>query len=267
MDLLRQDEQLDDLQLNGLKIIQKKSGFCFGVDAVLLANFVKSKKDATVVDLGTGTGIISVLINAKSNVKKIYAVEIQERIADMAKRTMHLNNMSDKIEVMNINLKDTCKYLQKQSVDIVVSNPPYMQKEKLTSPNEMQRISRNEIFCDIDDVMSTASELLKFGAKMYMVHRPTRLCDILVAARKHDLEPKQMRMVYPRLGKPANLVLLSFTKNAKSELKMLEPLFIHEQDGSYTKEVRDIYDKKTLEFESDMDINGETITACKMKTI
>lgn len=249
--LIKADEQIDDLQLNGKKIIQKKSGFCFGIDAVLLANFVKYKKNSTIADLGTGTGIIPILINEKSEINKIYALEIQTPIAQMAQRSMELNNIQDKVKVLNVDLKQATNYIEKQSLDIVVTNPPYMQKDKLTSDNEMQKISRNEIYCTIDDVMKTASELLKYGGKLFMIHRPTRLCDIFVAGRKYLLEPKELKMVYPKVGKPSNLVLISFTKNAKSELRMLEPLFIHKEDGSYTKEVENIYSLKNLELDKD----------------
>ena len=150
--MILEDETLDDLQIKNCKIIQKKSGFKFGIDAVLLANFVKYKKNDTVADLGTGTGIIPILLKAKSNIGKVYAIEIQEHIADMARRSVELNNFQGDIEILNINLKDSLDFIPRHSIDIITSNPPYMPKEKLLSGNESMMISRNEIFCDIADI-------------------------------------------------------------------------------------------------------------------
>lgn len=245
--MIYENERIDDLQIKNCKIIQKKDGFCFGIDAVLLANFVKYKKGDKLADLGTGTGIIPIIIRAKSDISKIYAIEIQEQIADMARRSIKLNNFEDKIEVLNINLKDSLSYIEKQSLDIITTNPPYMPKDKLLSTNDIMKISRNEIYCNICDIMKVSSQLLKPNGKMYMVHRPSRLCDIFVQARKYNLEPKIMQMVYPKIKKPSNMVLFQFTKNAKPEIKMLKPLYIHKEDGSYYDEINDIYAKQFLD--------------------
>ena len=238
--MILEDEIIDDLQIKNCKIIQKKSGFKFGIDAVLLANFVKCKKNETLADLGTGTGVIPILVKAKSNIGKIYAIEIQEHIADMAK---------DEIEVVNINLKDSLDFIAKNSIDIITTNPPYMPKEKLLSGNQSMMISRNEIFCNIGDIMKISSELLKSNGKMYMIHRPSRLSDIIYEGRKNNLEVKEMQMIYPSVGKSANMVLLKLVKNAKPEIRMLSPLFVHEVDGRYTQQVQQIYEKKELEAE------------------
>lgn len=247
--MILDDELIDDLQIKGCKIIQKKQGFKFGIDAVLLANFVKYKKGDVVADLGTGTGIIPILIRAKSTVSKIFAIEIQEHIANMAKRSIELNKFENEIEVLNIDLKEALSHIPKHSIDIITTNPPYMPKEKLLSTNDTMMISRNEIHCDITDIMRVTSDLLKPNGKMYMIHRPSRLGDILYYSRKHNLEVKEMQMVYPNNTKPANLVLLKFVKNARPELKMLSPLYVHKQDLSYTQDIKDIYDKKELELE------------------
>lgn len=249
--MILEDEVVDDLQIRNCKIIQKKCGFKFGIDAVLLANFVKSKKNAKVVDMGTGTGIIPILMNAKSDVRKIYAIEIQEKIADMARRSVQMNSYEDKIEVMNINLKDATKHIEKNTVDIITSNPPYMPADKLLSTNDMMMISRNEIYCTIADIMEVVGKLLKSNGKMYMVHRPSRLADIFVESRKNNLEPKIMQMIHPSAKKPSNMVLLQFTKNAKPEIKILEPLYVHNEDGSYTQEIEKIYGLKKLEEDND----------------
>ena len=247
--MILEDETLDDLQIKNCKIIQKKSGFKFGIDAVLLANFVKYKKNDTVTDLGTGTGIIPILLKAKSNIGKVYAIEIQERIADMARRSVELNNFQGDIEILNINLKDSLDFIPRHSIDIITSNPPYMPKEKLLSGNESMMISRNEIFCDIADIMKVSSDLLKSNGKMFMIHRPSRLSDIIYEGRKNKLEVKELQMIYPSVGKSANMILLKFVKNAKPEIRMLTPLIVHQDDGKYTEDVQKIYDKKELEAE------------------
>ena len=247
--MILEDETLDDLQIKNCKIIQKKSGFKFGIDAVLLANFVKCKKNENLADLGTGTGIIPILVKAKSNIGKIYAIEIQKHIADMARRSVELNNFQDDIEILNINLKDTLNFIPKYSIDIITTNPPYMPKEKLLSDNESMMISRNEIFCDIGDIMKVSCDLLKPNGKIYMIHRPSRLSDIIYESRKNNLEVKEMQMIYPSLGKSANMILLKLVKNAKPEIRMLPPLFVHQADGKYTDEVQKIYEKKELEAE------------------
>ena len=165
----------------------------------------------------------------------------------MAKRSVDMNNLNEKIEVLNINLKDASEYLEKNSLDIITTNPPYMPNSKLLSSNDMMMISRNEIYCTVADIMGVSSKLLKSNAKLYMVHRPSRLSDIIVEGRKNSLELKQMRMVHPSVNKSANMVLLPFTKNPKPEIKIQEPLYIHNNDGSYTEEVKQIYAKKKLD--------------------
>lgn len=249
--MIYKNERIDDLQIKNCKIIQKTDGFCFGIDAVLLSNFVKYKKGDKIADFGTGTGIIPILLRAKAEISKIYAIEIQKEIADMARRSIELNNFENEIEVLNINLKDSLKYIDKNSLDIITTNPPYMPKEKLLSTSETIKISRNEVYCNIEDIMEIGSYLLKSNGKMYMVHRPSRLADILYYARKYKLEPKTMQMIYPKLKKPANLVLIQFTKHAKPELKMLEPLYIHKDDGSYCNEINEIYSRDYLQLDED----------------
>lgn len=234
---LNQNERIDDLQIHDLKIIQQIDGFCFGVDAVLLSNFVTVKKGFKGADFGTGTGIIPILVAGKSQVSHIYALEIQEEVAEMANRSIVLNDLSDKIEVLNINLKDAQSHIEPHSLDFITSNPPYMHGMGLTNENEKKRISRHEIHCTLDDIMKTASKLLKDNGSFFMIHRPTRLCDIFVSARNHKLEPKLVRFVHPKPSKAPNLVLIKFVRTAKPELKMLDPLYVHKEDGSYDEEI------------------------------
>ncbi|MDO5708249.1 MAG: tRNA1(Val) (adenine(37)-N6)-methyltransferase [Andreesenia angusta] len=240
--MIKEDERIDDLQLKGYKIIQKKDGFCFGMDAVLVANYLKTKRNDIVVDLGTGTGIIPLIVNAKNDLKKIYAIEIQKEMAEMTERTIKLNRLEDKIEVINIDLKDSLEYLDKNRIDIVVSNPPYMSiGEGLVNETDMKKVSRHEIKCNIDDICRVASALLRHNGHFFMVHRPSRLADIITNLRKYKLEPKEMRFVYPKIERESNLVLIKAIKAARPELRLLKPLIVYNQKGDYTDEIREIY--------------------------
>lgn len=239
---LKENERIDDLQVKGYRIIQNTDGFCFGMDAVLLANYVEVKRTDQIVDLGTGTGIIPLIIDAKKTIKKIYGIEIQKQVADMANRSVKLNSASDRIEILNIDLNDSMEELGKNKFDIVTSNPPYMSVgEGLLNEDDRKQISRHEIKCDIDDIARVASGLLRHNGKFYLVHRPYRLPDIMVALRKYKLEPKTMRLVHPSVAKSPNLVLIKAIKSAKPELRMEEPLYVYNEDGSYTDEINKIY--------------------------
>ncbi|NYB73365.1 tRNA1(Val) (adenine(37)-N6)-methyltransferase [Sedimentibacter hydroxybenzoicus DSM 7310] len=242
---LKENEKIEDLQCNGLKIIQNKKWFCFGMDAVLLTNYCDIKNNSIVVDLGTGTGIIPILLSGKRNYSKAYAIEIQEEVAEMARRSVMLNNLQDKIEVLNIDLKDVLNYLQPNSFDAVISNPPYkLNNSGIINPSDKKAISRHEIMCSLEDVISKASSLLKQYGRFYMVHRPDRLADIMCLLRKYRLEPKQIRFVHPRAAEKPNMILIRASKNGNPELKFDPPLYIYGEDGKYTKDVYDIYQCK-----------------------
>ena len=239
---LKENEKIEDLQCKGLRIIQNKKWFCFGMDAVLLTNYCDIKNNSTVVDLGTGTGIIPILLSGKRNYSKAYAIEIQEEVAEMAKRSVMLNDLQDKIEVLNIDLKDVLNYLPSNSFDAVISNPPYkLNNSGIVNPSDKKAISRHEIMCSLKDVISTASSLLKQYGRFYMVHRPDRLADIMCILRKYRLEPKQIRFVHPRAAEKPNMILIRASKNGNPELKFDPPLYIYGEDGKYTKDVYDIY--------------------------
>ncbi|WP_312699833.1 tRNA1(Val) (adenine(37)-N6)-methyltransferase [Sedimentibacter sp.] len=239
---LKENEKIEDLQCKGLRIIQNKKWFCFGMDAVLLTNYCDIKNNSTVVDLGTGTGIIPILLSGKRNYSKAYAIEIQEEVAEMAKRSVMLNDLQDKIEVLNIDLKDVLNHLPSNSFDAVISNPPYkLNNSGIVNPSDKKAISRHEIMCSLEDVISTASSLLKQYGRFYMVHRPDRLADIMCLLRKYRLEPKQIRFVHPRAAEKPNMILIRASKNGNPELKFDPPLYIYGEDGKYTKDVYDIY--------------------------
>ena len=238
---LKDTERIDDLQLKGLKLIQDTNGFCFGIDAVLLANFAKVKKDANVADLGTGTGIIPILIAGKSKAKKIVGVEIQEEVYEMATRSVKLNNLEDRVEIVNADIKTIDKVLEVHGYHVVTSNPPYMHMDGIKNPNDKKAISRHEVKCNLEDVIRAASRLVMPRGKFFMIHRPTRLVDIIELGRKYRLEPKVVQFVHPRANKAPNLLLVEFMKDGKPELKILDTLYVYGEDGNYTKEINDIY--------------------------
>lgn len=240
--MLKENERIDDLGCEGLRIIQNSSWFCFGMDAVLLANYADLKKNSTVVDLGTGTGIIPILLYGKNTVDKIYGLEIQEEVSEMAKRSVELNDLNEKIEILNIDLKQAEEVLGNNKFDAVTSNPPYMPVDSgLKNNTDNRTISRHEMKCSLRDVIETASRLLKQHGRFFLVHRPNRIVDILTLLREYKLEPKSIRFVHPRVGKSPNLVLIRSVKAAKPDLKFEDPLYIYNDDGSYTKEVLEIY--------------------------
>ncbi len=243
---LKENERIDDLEYKGLKIIQNKDGFCFGVDSVLLSDYAKNiKKNAKVVDIGTGTGIISILLCAKTNLEKIYGVEIQTEVAQMAERSAKLNHLEDKFEIINTNIKDIFSTLNKYEYDVVVTNPPYKKVNTgVKSLDERQLISRHEVECTLEDIIEKSSKLLKDLGEFYMVHRAERLVDIMCLLRKYKLEPKNIRFVHSKAEEKPSLILIRAVKCAKEFLKIDKPLIIYREDGEYTDEILEIYDKK-----------------------
>lgn len=243
---LKQNERIDDLEYKGLKLIQDKNGFCFGVDSVLLSDFAKEIKNKShVVDIGTGTGIISILLCKKTNLEKIYGVEIQKDVADMAERSSLLNKLEDKFQVINANIKDIFNFLEPYKTDAIVTNPPYKKSNTgVKSSNEKQLISRHEIECNLEDIISISSKLLKDLGEFYMVHRAERLVDIMVLLRKYKLEPKKIRFVHSKSNEKPTLILVKAIKGAGEFLKIEDPLVIYREDGEYSDEILEIYDKK-----------------------
>lgn len=238
---IKDTERIDDLQLKGLKLIQDVNGFCFGVDAVLLANFAKVKRGANVADLGTGTGIIPILIAGKSEAKKIVGVEIQEEVYEMATRSVKLNKLEDRVQIINADIKTIDKELDVHGYHVVTSNPPYMHIDGIKNPNDKKAISRHEVKCNLEDVIRAASRLVMPKGKFFMIHRPTRLVDIISLGRKYRLEPKVVQFVHPKPSKAPNLLLVEFVKDGRPELRILDPLYVYGEDGSYTEELKAIY--------------------------
>lgn len=240
-------ERIDDLQLKGLKIIQNPEGFCFGIDAVLLANHVKLKPGDRVVDLGTGTGIIPILLAGKSKTCSFQGLEIQSSVFDMAKRSVELNELEDRIEMIQGDIKALGEIFPKSIYDVVTANPPYMHREGLINPQGVKAISRHEVACHLEDVVKGAAALLRTHGRFYMIHRPSRLVDIMFFMRKHDVEPKALTMIQPKKKKAPNLLIIEGKKGANKELKIKEPLIIYQDDGSYTEETLALYNQENLE--------------------
>ncbi|WP_251861648.1 tRNA1(Val) (adenine(37)-N6)-methyltransferase [Clostridium sp. Marseille-Q2269] len=240
--IMEKDETLDDLQLKGIHVIQKKQAFRFGIDAVLLANFPKIKNGAKVVDLCSGTGIIPFILAGKTNASNIMGIEIQKEIVDMAKRSVKYNNLQEKIKFIEGDLKDTKLLKSIEKADVVTVNPPYKtQGTGIININDKNAISRHEICCTLDDVVSASKVLLKDRGRLYMIHRPDRIVDIMNVMRKYNIEPKLIRTIHPSVDKAPSMLLIEGQKNGGEFLKWDSPLYIYNENNEYTNEVKKIY--------------------------
>ncbi|WP_026892559.1 tRNA1(Val) (adenine(37)-N6)-methyltransferase [Lacrimispora aerotolerans] len=239
---LKDNERIDDLQRNGYQIIQKQNGFCFGMDAVLLSGFANVKPGERAVDLGTGTGIIPILLEAKYDGLHYTGLEIQEEVADMARRSVALNHLEDKLSIVTGDIKEASRLFGAASFDVVTSNPPYMNDAHgLKNPDLPKAIARHEVLCTLDDVTREASRLLKPGGRFYMVHRPHRLIEIITSLKNYGMEPKRMKMVHPFVDREANMVLIEAVRGGKSMIKVEAPVIVYKEQGVYTDEIYTIY--------------------------
>ncbi|MGN7298118.1 tRNA1(Val) (adenine(37)-N6)-methyltransferase [Ferdinandcohnia sp. SAFN-114] len=239
---LYDDERLDHLLAENLRIIQSPSVFAFSLDTVLLARFVYVPiQKGKIIDLCTGNGVIPLLLSRRSKAE-VTGVEIQKRIYDMAKRNMEYNKLSTQLSVIHGDIKDMPNQLGRGKFDVVTCNPPYFPTPKADemNQNEYLKIARHEIYCTLEDVVRVSSELVKQGGKVAFVHRPGRLMDILTLMRQYRIEPKRLQFVYPRLGKEANTILVEGIKFGKADLKILPPLYVYDEQNEYTKELRKI---------------------------
>lgn len=239
---LKPNERIDDLNRCGYKIIQNTNKFCFGMDAVLLSSFAKANEGDKVIDLGTGTGIIPILMEAKTKASSFVGLEIQDESVEMARRSVLMNGQENKITILQGDIKTASKDLGAAMFDVVTSNPPYMNNSHaLVNPNEAKAIARHEIMCNLEDVVREGAKLLKVGGKMYMVHRPFRLIEIVSEMTKYKLEPKRIRFVHPYVDKEPNMVLIEATKGGKSMVKIDKPLVVYKDVNVYTDEIHEIY--------------------------
>lgn len=237
------DERIDIVPGTKFKIIQDKNSFSYGTDAIFISDFAKAK--GLVIDLGTGSGIIPLRLIEKKKVKKIYGIEIQKEVFDRAKRSIKLNGLEERIEILNMDLKKIDEKFPKAHFDTVVSNPPYLKAGgAVINKRENFAISRHEISCNLEDIIKTSGYLLKPQGKLFLVHRPDRLTDIFMDLRKYGIEPKRIRFVYPKPERPPNLVLIEGVKGGRADLKFLKPLIVYNKDSTYTEEIYKIYDRK-----------------------
>lgn len=236
------DESIDDLQLNGLQLIQKEQGFRFGVDAVLLSHFANVKKKHRVIDLCTGTGIVSFLVYGKYKPQEVIGLEIQDDMVEMANRSSKLNDTSDIVKFVQGDLKDKALLDSLGRFDVVTVNPPYkLNNAGILNPNDKLAIARHEIMCNLEDVIVSARRLLKDNGRMFIVHRPERLADIFGLMRKYKIEPKRVRLVQPNTKKAPNIVLVEGQRDGGAFLKWEETLYVYDDNGNYSEEINRIY--------------------------
>lgn len=240
--LVHDDERLDDLQIKGYKIIQHPDKFCFGMDAVLLSGFASVCEGEKVLDLGTGTGILPILLEAKYPGEHYIGLEIQAESAEMARRSVIYNDLQDKIDIIEGDIKEASKIFGKASMDVITSNPPYMTNHHgLKNPNDAKAIARHELLCSLDDVVRETAAVLKPRGRAYFVHRPSRLVEIFEAMRKYRIEPKRMRLVYPYVNKEPNMVLIEGVRGGRPQLTVESPLIVYDKLGKYNEEILKIY--------------------------
>ena len=239
---LKPGERLDELQRNEYFIIQNPEKFCFGMDAVLLSGFAKVKKGERAIDLGTGTGIIPILLEAKTQGEHFTGLEIQPESADMARRSVTLNGLDERISIVEGDIKTASQQFGAATFEVVTSNPPYMTAQHgLINDGEAKTIARHEVLCSLEDVVRESARLLKPGGRLYMVHRPFRLAEIISLMVQYKIEPKRMRLVHPYADKEPNMVLIEGLRGGKPRMTVEKPLVVYKEPGKYTEEIYDIY--------------------------
>lgn len=240
---IKSGERIDELLRNGYRIIQDPQRFCFGMDAVLLSGYAKAKPGERVIDFCTGNGVVPILMEAKTSGEKFFGLEIQEESADLARRSVMLNELEEKIEIVTGDIKEAVNIFGAASFHVVTMNPPYMTgNHGLVNPSDAKAIARHEISASLEEMISQASKVLKDRGRFYMVHRPFRLAEIMTLMVKYRLEPKRMRLVYPYVDREPNMVLIEGLKGGNSRITVDPPLIVYEKPGVYTKELRELYD-------------------------
>ena len=242
---LKEDERLDDLQVNGYEIIQHPGKFCFGMDAVLLSNFARVKKGENALDLGTGTGIIPILLTAKTEGERFVGLEIQDESADMARRSVEHNHLGNRVEIVNGDIKEASSIFGAASFDVITTNPPYMiGQHGIANALDTKAIARHEVLCTLDDILRESAKILRPGGRFYMVHRPFRLAEILSKMVQVGIEPKRMRMIHPFIDKEPNMVLIEGKRGGNSRMTVERPLIVYREQGVYSEELLGEYGLK-----------------------
>ena len=235
---LKKEERLDDLQVNGYEIIQHPGKFCFGMDAVLLASFARVKKHERALDLGTGTGIIPILMTAKTEGQAFVGLEIQEESADMARRSVLHNHLEEKVKIVTGDIKEAANLFGPVSFDVITTNPPYMiEQHGIANEADAKAIARHEVLCTLDDILRESARLLKPKGRFYMVHRPFRLAEILSKMVAVGIEPKRMRLVHPYVNKEPNMVLIEGLRGGNSRMTIESPLIVYKEAGVYHEDL------------------------------
>jgi len=237
-------ERIDDLQCEGLRIIQDSRGFCFGMDAVLLAGFSRVARGGRCLDLCCGNGVVPILMSAKNPGASFAGIEIQPAAADLARRSVALNGLCGRIEIVCGDIRRAGEIFAPGSFDVVTANPPYLEADGLKNDSDAKAIARHEIACNVSDIAACAAQMLNEGGKFFLIHRPHRIVDIIFHLRKNRIEPKTIRYIQPLADRPPNMVLIAATKGGRPFCKTPSPLIIRGSDGEYTPEILEIYNGK-----------------------
>lgn len=239
-----EDETLEDLQIGGLFLIQKKSGFRFGMDAVLLADFAKDIPSRKTLDLCTGSGIIPILLSAKTDTDKIFGLEIQQSVFDTAVRSIEYNNLENRIFLTCGDVKNAAEIYGKRQFDLITCNPPYMPNGSgIKNPDSEKVIARHEILCTLEDIISVSAQLLKHHGHLALVHKPSRLADIIYLMRENDIEPKRIRFIHKSQSTEPSLLLVDGSFKGGKELRIMPPLYLYDASGSETSDLLEVYGK------------------------
>ncbi|MBR4721270.1 MAG: tRNA1(Val) (adenine(37)-N6)-methyltransferase [Clostridia bacterium] len=237
-----EDETLEDLQIGGLSLIQKKTGFRFGIDAVLLSDFAKDIPSQKTLDLCTGNGIIPILLSAKSDTNEIFGLEIQESVFDTAIRSVELNSLQNRVFLTCGDVKNAAEIYGKRQFDLITCNPPYMPKGRgIQNPKSEKIIARHEVLCTLEDIIRVSAQLLKHRGHLLLVHKPSRLADIIFLMRQNEIEPKRIRFIHKSISSEPSLILVDGSFKGGKELRIMPPLYLYNDDGSETDELREVY--------------------------